>query len=341
MVAALSGAAPDARAAAGAETTLPAIVNAYHARQFDQARVLMTAVDAGALRSAIDADRATSRAILASIALEAADVTYGRRLASRADLMTSLKAARQLLETGCDLMQAARNAPEFQRAWSLASVALASGDGGSDFEKFLDRHVAHVAAWVGEPTAALTRAIGAERALAQSMSDELAAQDRRIWLAESHRRLDAAVAAMTLAAQRGDETQEAGVRLVMLQVNRAELLGEPMAAKEAFAALERAAASSPDATVRFLAQLVHGRGLLQLSQPRAAADAFQRAHDVMPCQSALIALEAAQLLAGETTAGRYAQILSESEAPDPWRDYYSGAHRRWPEALAALRQAAQ
>jgi tetratricopeptide (TPR) repeat protein len=103
--------------------------------------------------------------------------------------------------------------------------------------------------------------------------------------------------------------------------------------------LERFAAEAREPRHRYLARLFEGRAREALDDLPGAAAAYRAATELVPAQSAFLALGRALDRVGDRAEAQMALELvgAASGAEDPWWDYQSGQLRRLDGLLAELR----
>jgi tetratricopeptide (TPR) repeat protein len=221
---------------------------------------------------------------------------------------------------------------DFEREWFYAALTLLQGPiRPGDLESYFNFAVHR---FPNDPRFLLLRAINTEqRAVSAPRASVLQAPGtpRQVTVDLARQQYEAAIAFPQTVA-------EARVRLGWL-LHRSGQSEEGLAQLDAAEAL-----TGNDPVLRYLQQLLAGNVLVALSRPGDAISKFGKAMEAIPAQSARVALMNSFTLTGQREG---AVALSRSiqadqrQVADPWWTYWQGLYRRYPEALARVREMAR
>jgi tetratricopeptide (TPR) repeat protein len=250
---------------------------------------------------------------------------------------------RSLVEWGCELLRAGP-ATEAERAWQLASIAVAEGaldsallfslpTNGRSYDHLphalqrfpRDARIAFAAKFaiqtLGSPGAAN---------LQPHLEPPLDQLSRSVY----NPTYDTAVKKLTALFTDPEVGAEAALRVGYLQL--AELRFD-----RAIEAFDIAIAHSQSSYVTYLAYFLEGRTFERQDKPADAKQAYARAAATIPeAQSAALAYAALLMRDGRTREANAlvaASFIARPRPLDPWRLFPMGDYYRWPTLIASLR----
>jgi hypothetical protein len=316
------------------------LLDLYAERRFDEAITLLNGVrDFPQLSAEIVAAAAGAAPELpAALLLEVANGAFAANKTNDGDA---------LIEAACVYARKLPKLTEFSLQWEMAALALLVADTDLSLpirdKSALLKHLDHSRDRLPPGFEQLSLAIRQEqRAAAFLYSDSpgLTPQARSVndyadkrfqqgkqTVVEAYRMM---VAAHKFESVRG----EAALRLAFLSLatDRTD---------EVSRWADEAMQTAHDAGSRYLIHLFRGRALQARGRSDEARADYKSASELVPTQTAFVALASTEFLAGSPEAAD-SIIRSLQRTPgivrDPWSLYFSGAYREWPALVEALRK---